>query len=487
MELCVSGDLMTMLRLRGSKGFEEERVRAWSIGVMKGLEYLHVEWKLIHRDLKLQRMPPLLTHTLGQNILVGSDGSAKICDFGFASILREKAVLQSVKGTPIYMSPEMIQEEPYDHRVDLWSLGVIIYELWTGKPPFFTTNIFELIKLIIDSEILFPTEMDDNLVNLLRGLLEKNQQHRLNWPELSFHPYMLEQQLQADDRPATTDSAVILSHPEGFTPTWSRLADPKMDLDTVSRASVLPLIRSAISKPHDDPESADALIGVEKLVTAHAKRIFFGKGSIEPQSIITWSSGFVSTKAATSSSGPALRLIRTTVATGTAGTAECAERLLPRLKRLLKRRGTGSDADVPELLACLQVAIGACVQSEDLAARTRCIGALMGLAPTLVRMMAEETNTTVGVSVGAARCLDAIVAPQAPIKALRWSPSDYRRYWVAVGKLMDCLTSEFDKVGGGKPFQALLRLVFGGAVDGADVLPVLRKSGVRVRGGRRRR
>jgi len=55
----------------------------------------------------------------------------------------------TVKGTPLYMAPELVQEQPYDHTVDLWSLGVILYELFRGEPPFYTNNIIALVGLIV--------------------------------------------------------------------------------------------------------------------------------------------------------------------------------------------------------------------------------------------------------------------------------------------------------------------------------------------------
>ncbi len=61
---------------------------------------------------------------------MGLDGKYKICDFGFTKKLDNRDMqLLSVKGTPIYMAPELIKEEPYDYRVDLWALGVILYEV----------------------------------------------------------------------------------------------------------------------------------------------------------------------------------------------------------------------------------------------------------------------------------------------------------------------------------------------------------------------
>lgn len=56
--------------------------------------------------------------------------------------------LASIKGTPLYMSPELVQECPYDHKADLWALGCILYELHTGLPPFYSNSIVKLVKMI---------------------------------------------------------------------------------------------------------------------------------------------------------------------------------------------------------------------------------------------------------------------------------------------------------------------------------------------------
>lgn len=61
-------------------------------------------------------------------------------------------MLTSIKGTPLYMAPELVQEQPYNHAADLWSLGVILYELYYGSPPFYTSNIYSLIQLIVKDE-----------------------------------------------------------------------------------------------------------------------------------------------------------------------------------------------------------------------------------------------------------------------------------------------------------------------------------------------
>lgn len=65
-------------------------------------------------------------------------------------------VLTSIKGTPLYMSPELVEERPYDHTADLWSVGCILYELAVGTPPFYTTSIFQLVSLILKDPVRWP-------------------------------------------------------------------------------------------------------------------------------------------------------------------------------------------------------------------------------------------------------------------------------------------------------------------------------------------
>uniref|UniRef100_A0A3Q3K9E4 non-specific serine/threonine protein kinase n=1 Tax=Monopterus albus TaxID=43700 RepID=A0A3Q3K9E4_MONAL len=101
--------------------------------LVSALYYLHSH-RILHRDMK------------PQNILLGKSGMVKLCDFGFARAMSVSTlVLTSIKGTPLYMSPELVEEKPYDHTADLWSLGCILYELHTGAPPFYTNSIFHLV------------------------------------------------------------------------------------------------------------------------------------------------------------------------------------------------------------------------------------------------------------------------------------------------------------------------------------------------------
>nr|CAH0111353.1 unnamed protein product [Daphnia galeata] len=156
----------------------EDKMRMVACQLLSALYYLHSD-RILHRDIK------------PQNILLTSDGIIKLCDFGFArSMDLNTYVLTSVKGTPLYMAPEIIEEKPYDHNADLWSLGCILYELLVGSPPFCTTSLLQLIRKIRYETVPWPTNLSPDCFNLLQGLLEKDPRRRLTWPHLLEHPFL---------------------------------------------------------------------------------------------------------------------------------------------------------------------------------------------------------------------------------------------------------------------------------------------------------
>ena len=149
------GELFEILEADGS--MPEVEVQNIAKQMISALHYLHSN-KIIHRDMK------------PQNILIGPDRQLKLCDFGFARALTQQSLtLTSVKGTPLYMAPELVQEQPYDHTVDLWSLGVILYELFRGEPPFYTNNIIALVGLIVKDPVKWPTGMSPDFKSFLKG------------------------------------------------------------------------------------------------------------------------------------------------------------------------------------------------------------------------------------------------------------------------------------------------------------------------------
>lgn len=182
-EFCVvteyaQGELFDILQ--DDQRLPEQTVQQIAKQLVKALHYLHSN-RIIHRDMK------------PQNVLIGSNGRIKLCDFGFARAMSANTVvLTSIKGTPLYMSPELVKEQPYDASSDLWSLGVILYELYVGQPPFYTNSIYSLINHIVKDPVKYPTDISKDFKSFLQGLLQKNPSKRLNWPHLLDHPFVRE-------------------------------------------------------------------------------------------------------------------------------------------------------------------------------------------------------------------------------------------------------------------------------------------------------
>ena len=143
-----------------------------------GLQYLY-ENKIIHRDLK------------PQNILVTCEKIIKISDFGFAKIYKDNTMTQTICGSPLYMAPEILNYKQYTILADLWSVGVILYEMMFKKTPVKGANLYELVSNIKRYNQNKDTLLTNNkhysiiLQNLVKKLLEKEPKKRITW-ELFF-------------------------------------------------------------------------------------------------------------------------------------------------------------------------------------------------------------------------------------------------------------------------------------------------------------
>lgn len=106
------------------------------------VQHLH-SLNVLHRDIK------------PENILLGDDGEVKLADFGW-SVVCSKGRRNTICGTLDYLAPEMLSGGGYDHRVDIWSLGVLCYELLFGKPPFEHQNLSQASNLVKTTNFSFP-------------------------------------------------------------------------------------------------------------------------------------------------------------------------------------------------------------------------------------------------------------------------------------------------------------------------------------------
>ncbi|KAB8336877.1 hypothetical protein FH972_021185 [Carpinus fangiana] len=221
MEFCQLGDLATFVKKRDKlamhpvtadmvrhypnppgAGFNEVIVRHFAKQLASALEFLRSK-NLVHRDLKPQNLllnpPPSWIATerpenrpfeVAKNSLIPATGVEslpvlKIADFGFARQLENKGMAETLCGSPLYMAPEILRYEKYDAKADLWSVGTVLYELMTGKPPFRAANHVDLLRKIERAmdRIRFPDEciISEDMQKVIRALLKKMPTERLSW------------------------------------------------------------------------------------------------------------------------------------------------------------------------------------------------------------------------------------------------------------------------------------------------------------------
>ncbi|KAI8145384.1 kinase-like domain-containing protein [Fennellomyces sp. T-0311] len=154
MEYVQGGELFRILRQQ--KQFSEETTKFYAAEVILALEYLH-ERDIAYRDLK------------PENILLDSEGHVKLVDFGFAKKVPD--LTWTVCGTPDYFAPEIIRSKGYSKAVDWWGLGVLIYEMLVGRPPFVDKNPVDMYQKILDCRVPWPEHISPVAKDLLLGLL----------------------------------------------------------------------------------------------------------------------------------------------------------------------------------------------------------------------------------------------------------------------------------------------------------------------------
>jgi NIMA (never in mitosis gene a)-related kinase len=194
MEYIEEGDLSKLIDKyrKEEKSLPEELIWTIFVQILSALKYLH-ENRIIHRDIK------------SSNILITSSNVVKLADFGLAKLLPSKndefEHINSTQGSLYYLSPEEAGNNPYSYPIDIWSLGVVLYELMTLKLPFYISSSYSksVYKQIIEDDF---EPIDENysieLREIVSQMLVKEPDERITIEKPRFHQINLEQTFEDD-------------------------------------------------------------------------------------------------------------------------------------------------------------------------------------------------------------------------------------------------------------------------------------------------
>jgi len=154
LEYIVGGEFFTHLRKAGR--FDNEASMFYASQIASIFEYCHGK-NIVYRDLK------------PENILINNDGYVKLTDFGFAKVIEHRTY--TLCGTPEYIAPEVLLNKGHGKPVDWWTLGILIYEMIVGYPPFVDEDPMGIYQKILSGKIVFPKLFDKNAKGLVKKLL----------------------------------------------------------------------------------------------------------------------------------------------------------------------------------------------------------------------------------------------------------------------------------------------------------------------------
>jgi calcium/calmodulin-dependent protein kinase I len=184
MELLQGGELFDRIVNVYPNGYSERDASIIIYKLVSAIDYLHTRG-IVHRDLK------------PENLLYVSDSPAadiKITDFGLAKIMRDDDMLKTACGTPSYVAPEVLLNQGYGEAVDLWSIGVVMYVILCGYPPFFSESTPELFDQICEGSFQFQSPYWDNVStsakDLISRLLQVDPTKRFTTKQVLNHPWI---------------------------------------------------------------------------------------------------------------------------------------------------------------------------------------------------------------------------------------------------------------------------------------------------------
>ena len=197
MELASNGNLYNFIqKSKKDKIKNIDLIKKYIIQTIEIIKYLH-SLKIIYRDIK------------PENILLDKNDNVKLCDYGWATYFTPGKFLTVYCGTPEYVSPEMLKKYPYNEKVDIWGIGVLIFELVFGYAPFSSNFNEDRYNNIKSGNIKWPSDLNEeynDIKDLIEKILKINPNERISLNEIENHPWLKNTFLKMKEQKLTNDT-----------------------------------------------------------------------------------------------------------------------------------------------------------------------------------------------------------------------------------------------------------------------------------------
>ena len=216
MEYIPGGNIYAYVPKNGMRTISTQQVASIIKDVISATYFLHNYIPpIIHRDIK------------PENVLLASGMKAKLTDFGWSNYMQGDYKRSTVCGTPIYLAPEMINNMGHDEKVDIWCIGVLLFELMTGVQPWKGNDVNTVKMNILNLRINWPKNMDRKAADLIKQILRYNPEERISLENMLLHPFFTQffpNGIKCLKRPDNTKYRIFIiskDHPLTWNPVYN--------------------------------------------------------------------------------------------------------------------------------------------------------------------------------------------------------------------------------------------------------------------------
>ena len=179
MEYIPGGNVYNLVPKNGFRTVPIQTIASIMKDVISAVYFLHhMSPPIIHRDIK------------PENVVLDQNMKAKLTDFGWSNYMQGDMKRTTVCGTPVYLAPEIINNRGHDEKVDIWCIGVLLFELLTGISPFQGFDVQTIKYNINRLNIAWQKNMDRDAVDLIKRILKYNPEERISLENMLLHPFM---------------------------------------------------------------------------------------------------------------------------------------------------------------------------------------------------------------------------------------------------------------------------------------------------------